>query len=170
MTKTISLYLLQIIFIAGISAFGFNDSVQQLSSASKYNSVQNFPGKLDKIFFKNIIRLIFLFFKNKSTVTKMFYDTDISADILQDKKIAIIGCGSQGHAHALNLQDSGMSVKVGLRPTSKTCESARQAGLTVESVSEVSAWGDIIVILLPDTIQKDVYEADIAPNLSQFFQ
>ena len=128
--------------------------------------LQNFPGKLDKIFFKNIIRLIFLFFKNKSTMTKMFYDTDISADILQDKKIAIIGCGSQGHAHALNLQDSGMSVKVGLRPTSKTCESARQAGLTVESASEVSAWGDIIVILLPDTIQKDVYEADIAPNLS----
>ena len=96
----------------------------------------------------------------------MWYNADIDDSILKDKQIAILGCGSQGHAHALNLQDSGFSVCVGLRPESETAKKAQAAGLTVRSLEEAAQWGDIIVLLLPDPIQSKVYEQFVKPNLS----
>ena len=99
-------------------------------------------------------------------MTQVFYDSDIDASALKSKKIAIIGCGSQGHAHAQNLQDSGAEVRVGLRSGSATAEKARAAGLEVVEIAEAAAWADIIVLLLPDTFQKQVYDAAVAPHLS----
>lgn len=95
----------------------------------------------------------------------MYYDTDIDEAKIKSKKIAILGCGSQGHAHALNLQESGCEVVVGLREGSKTKESAEKAGLKVMETGDAAAWGDVIMMLLPDTSQKSVYEASVAPNL-----
>src|SRR6202166_4751083 len=93
---------------------------------------------------------------------------DDAADIslIQAKKIAIIGYGAQGHAHALNLKDSGCSVCVGLHPESKSRQKAIAAGLIVKSNREAAAWADVIMLLAPDTTQPDVYEQDIAPGLS----
>lgn len=96
----------------------------------------------------------------------MFYDADIDVAKIKSKKIAILGCGSQGHAHALNLQDSGAEVVVGLREGSKTWASAESAGLKVLETGAAAAWGDVIVMLLPDTAQKAIYEASVEPNLS----
>ena len=86
--------------------------------------------------------------------------------LIQAKKIAIIGYGSQGHAHALNLRDSGCQVCVGLHPDSKSREKAIAAGLTVKSNREAAAWADVIMILAPDTSQPAIYEQEIAPNLT----
>ncbi len=97
----------------------------------------------------------------------MFYDTDIDESKLKSKRVAILGCGSQGHAHALNLQDSGVEVRVGLREGSATKAKAEEAGLTVLETGEAAAWGDVIVMLLPDTAQKAIYEKSVAPNLSE---
>ena len=93
---------------------------------------------------------------------------DEAADLslIQAKKIAIIGYGSQGHAHALNLRDSGCNVCVGLHPESKSREKAVAAGLTVRSNREAAAWADVIMMLAPDTTQPSVYEQDVAPNLT----
>jgi ketol-acid reductoisomerase len=96
----------------------------------------------------------------------MYYDADANLDILAGKTIAIIGYGSQGHAHALNLKDSGLNVIVGLYPGSKSAAKAEAAGLTVKSVSDASAAADLIMILLPDEVQKTVYKEEIEPNLS----
>ncbi len=100
-------------------------------------------------------------------MAQMYYDADIEASKIQGKKIAVLGCGSQGHAHALNLQDSGCEVVVGLREGSSTWVKAEKAGLKVLSTAEAAAWGEVIVVLLPDTVQKKVYEDSIAPNLSE---
>ena len=89
-------------------------------------------------------------------------DEDADLSLIQAKKIAIIGYGSQGHAHALNLNDSGCKVCVGLHPESKSREKAVAAGLTVRSNSEAAAWADVIMILAPDTSQPAIYEKDIA--------
>ena len=97
---------------------------------------------------------------------KMFYDADIDESKLKSKKVAILGCGSQGHAHALNLQDCGVKVCVGLREGSKTWAKAESAGLKVLETSKAAAWGDVIVMLLPDTAQKKIYENSVAPHLS----
>ncbi len=97
----------------------------------------------------------------------MYYDADIDESKLKSKKIAILGCGSQGHAHALNLQDSGCEVAVGLREGSKTWASAENAGLKVMETGAAAAWGDVIVMLLPDTAQKAVYEKSVEPNLTE---
>ena len=86
--------------------------------------------------------------------------------LIQAKKIAIIGYGSQGHAHSLNLRDSGCSVCIGLHPQSKSRAKAVAAGLTVKSNSEAAAWADVIMILAPDTSQPEIYEKEIAPHLS----
>ena len=86
--------------------------------------------------------------------------------LIQAKKIAIIGYGSQGHAHALNLRDSGCHVRIGLHRESRSREKAIAAGLTVNSVAEAAAWGDVIMILAPDTTQPEIYERDIAPHLA----
>ena len=93
---------------------------------------------------------------------------DDAADItlIQKKKIAIIGYGSQGHAHALNLRDSGCTVRVGLHDGSQSKQRAMAEGLTVRSAADASAWADVIMILAPDTVQPSIYEKEIAPHLS----
>lgn len=96
---------------------------------------------------------------------KVYYDSDASLSLLEDKKIAVLGFGSQGHAHSLNLKDSGLNVCVGLRKKSARWEMAVNAGLEVKTVSEAVKWGNIIMILLPDQVQKQVYDNEIAPYL-----
>lgn len=99
-------------------------------------------------------------------MARMYYDADANLDLLSGKTIAIIGYGSQGHAHALNLKDSGMNVIVGLYPGSKSEAKAQAAGLTVKSVAEAAKAADFIMILLPDEVQKAVYKHEIEPNLT----
>src|SRR6266513_1333929 len=96
----------------------------------------------------------------------MFYDKDADLSIIQGKKVAIIGYGSQGHAHALNLKDSGVDVRVGLPATSRSRAKAQTAGLTVGDVRDVSKWADVVMILIPDTAQGKVYREEIEPNLA----
>src|SRR5579872_5004408 len=96
----------------------------------------------------------------------IYQDKDADLSLIQARKIAIIGYGSQGHAHALNLKDSGCSVCVGLHPESKSRQKAIAAGLIVKSNREAAAWADVIMMLAPDTTQPAVYEKEIAPNLS----
>ena len=96
----------------------------------------------------------------------MFYDKDADIDLIRSRKVAVIGYGSQGHAHALNLQDSGVDVVVGLQTGSKSVEKAKAAGLRVMSVSEAAKWADVIMMLIPDQHQARVYRSDIAPHLS----
>ncbi len=100
-------------------------------------------------------------------MTQLFYDTDADLSLLNNKTIAIIGYGSQGHAHALNLKDSGMDVIVGLYEGSKSESKAISDGLEVISVSEACKKADWIMILLPDEFQKDVYLKEIEPNLKE---
>ncbi len=95
----------------------------------------------------------------------IFYDADADLKLIQTRQVAIIGYGSQGHAHALNLRDSGASVQVGLRPGSKSRSKAEAEGLTVRDISEVAAWGDVVVMLAPDTEQPRIYAEAIAPHL-----
>ena len=96
---------------------------------------------------------------------KVYYDSDASLEHLQGKNIAVLGFGSQGHAHSLNLKDSGMNVCVGLRSGSARWEKAEAAGLQVKTVPEAVEWADVIMVLLPDQNQKAVYDKDIAPHL-----
>src|SRR5438067_2945635 len=95
----------------------------------------------------------------------VFYEKDADAGLIGGRKVAVIGYGSQGHAHALNLKDSGIDVIVGLREGSSSKAKAEAAGLTVMPTAEAVRHADIVMVLLPDTEQKKVYEADIAPNL-----
>ncbi|NUQ80892.1 MAG: ketol-acid reductoisomerase [Bacteroidetes bacterium] len=97
---------------------------------------------------------------------KVYYNDDASLAHLEGKKIAVIGFGSQGHAHALNLHDSGLTVAVGLRKSSATWAKAEATGVAVKTVSEAAAWADVIMILLPDQAQKAVYDAEIEPHLT----
>jgi ketol-acid reductoisomerase len=99
-------------------------------------------------------------------MANIFYDKDADLGLIRGRKVAIIGYGSQGHAHALNLQDSGVAVKVGLRPTSKGVARARAAGLEVGAVDEVSAWADVVMLLAPDTAQPRIYRDAVAPHLA----
>ncbi|MGJ3254167.1 MAG: ketol-acid reductoisomerase [Elainellaceae cyanobacterium] len=99
-------------------------------------------------------------------MARMYYDADANLDLLTGKTVAIIGYGSQGHAHALNLKDSGVEVIVGLYPGSKSIAKAEAEGLTVKSVGDAAAAADLIMILLPDEVQKAIYTTEIAPNLS----
>ena len=99
-------------------------------------------------------------------MARMFYDRDADIDLIRSRKVAVIGYGSQGHAHALNLQDSGVDVVVGLQPGSKSADKAKAAGLKVMNVGEASKWADVIMVLIPDQHQAKVYKADIEPNLS----
>lgn len=98
-------------------------------------------------------------------MTEIIYDDGADLSIIQSKKVAIIGYGSQGHAHALNLKDSGVDVVVGLRPGSSSWDKAESAGLTVKDVSEAVAEGDVVMILVPDQVQRFVYAEQIAKNL-----
>jgi ketol-acid reductoisomerase len=96
----------------------------------------------------------------------MYYDADADLDLLSGRTVAVIGYGSQGHAHALNLRDSGVSVVVGLRPSSASVEAARQEGLEVLPPAEAAAKGDLIMILAPDERQGELFRRDIAPGLA----
>ncbi|MEG1997407.1 MAG: ketol-acid reductoisomerase, partial [Clostridiales bacterium] len=98
-------------------------------------------------------------------MSKMYYDQDCNPLMLQNKTIAIIGYGSQGHAHALNLRDSGFQVVVGLYPGSKSAEQAKAAGLTVLNADEAVKKADIIMMLVNDELMADIYKEKIAPNL-----
>jgi ketol-acid reductoisomerase len=99
-------------------------------------------------------------------MAELFYDRDADLARLQGRSIAIIGFGSQGHAHALNLKESGLDVVVGLYPGSKSRAKAEAAGLRVASVADATREADFVMILTPDTGQKKLYEEEIAPNLS----
>ena len=99
-------------------------------------------------------------------MAQMYYDSDANLDLLNGKTVAIIGYGSQGHAHALNLKESGVDVVIGLYKGSKSWKIAQDAGLAVKTVAEASSSADWIMILLPDEVQRTIYEAEIAPNLS----
>jgi ketol-acid reductoisomerase len=95
----------------------------------------------------------------------MYYDADADLDLLSGKTVAVIGYGSQGHAHALNLRDSGVSVVVGLRPGSSSAEAAREEGLEVLPPGEAAARGDLVMILTPDELQGQLHREEIAPGL-----
>jgi ketol-acid reductoisomerase len=97
--------------------------------------------------------------------TEIFYDKDADLSIIQGRKVAVIGYGSQGHAHALNLRDSGVEVKIGLKPDSKSVAKAQEAGFEVLTAAEAAKWGDVIVILAPDQHQRGLFAADIKDNL-----
>jgi ketol-acid reductoisomerase len=97
----------------------------------------------------------------------MLYDDNADLKLLDGKTVAIIGYGSQGHAHALNLKDSGVKVLVGLRPDSASVAQAREQGLEVLSVTEAASRGDIVMILLPDELHKQVYESEIADGIAE---
>jgi len=98
---------------------------------------------------------------------KIYYDKDCNVGILKGKKVAVIGYGSQGHAHANNLKESGIDVVVGLKADSPSVKKATEAGLTVLPTSEAAKVADIVMILLPDEIQGDVYREEIAPFIKQ---
>ncbi|WP_375399353.1 ketol-acid reductoisomerase [uncultured Amnibacterium sp.] len=99
-------------------------------------------------------------------MTEIVYDGDADLSLVQGKKVAVIGYGSQGHAHAQNLRDSGVDVVVGLQEGSKSRPKAEDAGFRVETPAEASAWADLIVVLAPDQVQRHVYADAIAPNLA----
>jgi ketol-acid reductoisomerase len=99
-------------------------------------------------------------------MARMFYDSDADIDLIRSRKVAVIGYGSQGHAHALNLQDSGVDVVVGLQPGSKSADKAKAAGLKVMSVGDAAKAADVIMMLIPDQHQAKVYKAEIAPHLT----
>jgi ketol-acid reductoisomerase len=99
---------------------------------------------------------------------RVYYDKDCDLKLIKGKKVAIIGYGSQGHAHALNLRDSGVKdVVVGLRDGSATRKKAEKEGLKVKSPAEAAAWADVVMILTPDELQADIYREDIAPHLKK---
>ena len=94
-----------------------------------------------------------------------YYDKDADLNIIKDMKVAIIGYGSQGHAHANNLQDSGVDVVVGLRAGSASEKKATNAGLAVKSIKDATAWADLVMVLAPDEFQAKIYTDNIEPNL-----
>jgi ketol-acid reductoisomerase len=100
-------------------------------------------------------------------MTKTYHDQDADLSLIQGKKVAIIGYGSQGHAHSLNLKDSGVDVRVGLPSTSRSIKKARAAGLEVLGVADAAKWADVIMILAPDTSQAAIYNEEIAPHLGK---
>ena len=98
-------------------------------------------------------------------MAEIYYDDDADLGLIASRKVAVLGYGSQGHAHALSLRDSGVDVRVGLPEGSKSRAKAEQEGLRVVTPGEAAAEADVIMILAPDTVQRKLYEADVAPNL-----
>ncbi|MEK7799750.1 MAG: NAD(P)-binding domain-containing protein, partial [Acidobacteriota bacterium] len=96
----------------------------------------------------------------------IYYDRDADQARLKGKKIAILGYGSQGHAHALNLKDGGHQVAVGLRPGSASRAKAEAAGLEVMDTAAAARWGDIVMMLVPDELAPETYEKEVAPGLT----
>ena len=99
-------------------------------------------------------------------MAEIYYDNDADLTIIQGKKVLVIGYGSQGHAHAQNLRDSGVEVRIGLQEGSKSTQRAQEAGFQVVTPAEGTAWADVIVILAPDQVQRHLYANDVAPNIS----
>ena len=99
-------------------------------------------------------------------MANIYYDDAADLDLIRGKKVAVFGYGSQGHAHALNLRDSGVAVRIALHAGSRSRARAEAEGLTVVSGSEAAAWADVITVLTPDTTQAGIYEEQIAPHLS----
>ena len=100
-------------------------------------------------------------------MAELFYDDDADLSVIASKKVAVIGYGSQGHAHALNLRDSGVDVRVGPREGSSSREKAENEGLRVLTVPEATKEADVVVILAPDQVQRTVYANEIEPNLAE---
>ena len=98
---------------------------------------------------------------------KMYYENDVNLGVLNNKKVAVLGYGSQGHAHAQNLRDSGVDVVVGLHEGSKSRNKAMNDGFKVKSVADATKESDIVMLLLPDTVQKQVYEESVRDNLRE---
>ena len=98
---------------------------------------------------------------------KIIYDDSIDVELIKSKKVSVIGFGSQGHAHALNLHDSGVDVTVGLREESNSFERAKKMGLKVENLENATKDADVVMLLLPDQLMADVYEKDIAPFMKE---
>src|ERR687890_2198450 len=96
----------------------------------------------------------------------MFYDDDADLSLLDGKTVAILGYGSQGHAHALNLKDSGVEVVVGLRPDSSSVAQAREAGLEVTDIADAASRGDVVMVLLPDEKHHEVWEESIKDGIA----
>jgi ketol-acid reductoisomerase len=101
------------------------------------------------------------------TSLTIYYDKDCDADLIRSKKVAIIGYGSQGHAHALNLKDHGCDVVTGLREGSSSRLKAENAGLTVMTPAEAASWADVVMMLTPDELQADIYKEDLEPNMKE---
>ncbi|NUL58965.1 ketol-acid reductoisomerase [Brevibacterium luteolum] len=99
-------------------------------------------------------------------MAERFYDDDADLSVIQGKKVAVIGFGSQGHAHALSLRDSGVDVRIGLSEGSKSRDKASAQGLEVGTPAEVAKWADVVVILTPDQVQADIYNSEIKDQLS----
>ncbi|MGO2151907.1 MAG: ketol-acid reductoisomerase, partial [Microbacterium gubbeenense] len=99
-------------------------------------------------------------------MAEILYDQDADLSIIQSKKVAIVGYGSQGHAHAQNLRDSGVEVTVALRDGSKSAQKATDDGFAVKNVADATAWADVIMILAPDQNQRSIYADSIKPNLT----
>jgi ketol-acid reductoisomerase len=99
-------------------------------------------------------------------MANIYYDNDADLDLIRRRRVAVLGYGSQGHAHALNLRDSGVDVRVGLPLTSASCARARSAGLTVQEPAAACQWADLIMVLVPDTLQAALYEQAIRPHLT----
>ena len=99
-------------------------------------------------------------------MAKIYYDRDADLSLIRAKKVAVLGYGSQGHAHSLNLRDSGVTVRVGLHEGSKSRAAAEKDGLQVMTPAEASTWADVIMVLVPDTTAASLYKDAIAPNLT----
>lgn len=98
-------------------------------------------------------------------MAKIHYDADANLELIKGKKVAVIGYGSQGHAHALNLKESGVSVRIGLPAASASRAKAAAAGLEVSGVADAAAWADVVMVLAPDTSQQKIYETELRPHL-----
>ena len=98
---------------------------------------------------------------------KVYYDKDADLSVIKNMKVAILGYGSQGHAHANNLQDSGVDVVVGLRDGSNSSDKAKSANLKVKSVAEATSWADLVMVLAPDEFQGKIYSETIEPNIKK---
>jgi len=100
-------------------------------------------------------------------MAELYYEDDADLSIIQSKKVAIVGYGSQGHAHAQNLRDSGVEVRIALRDGSRSTAKAQNDGFTVQSVADAAQWADLIMVLAPDQHQRGIYAEDIAPHLTE---
>lgn len=98
-------------------------------------------------------------------MTRIYYDRDANLELIAARRVAIVGYGSQGHAHALNLRDSGVDVRVGVRPGGRSFERAAGDGFLATSVDDAAAWADVVMMLAPDTAQPRIYRDQVAPNL-----